>query len=553
MAAYLTSKVYLEESPEEIAVRALRQCTRERLLIELAVLNAAVVHKRVGAIQDFLLQHLMPGSREALRDWLAHPRRVFLARQQVVNAIRRVLQSQEPAAPEGKWQGLLSAILLCHSASDRLGSDLAQDTELAPGVPVGIGIELVQNTTFNTAPDVYRLFEMYSKLWSVQSVRMERVHLRRPPLELLREASGLDPDEFFALAMALYAAGVNWSKPGDPIAYNNLFDIYDERAIRAFLAVVAAPIERLSEDARVDTSDWDTLTIEVRPVLEASIAPVVLDPVFLLRRVTSGLYWIVHDYERRHGGAKARNRWSQAYGEMMELQIEDDLALLAPPIVSGGGKSYFTEDDFAKAYPGSKAERNKACDACIDLGASFLLAEIQSSQLGVRTRLKGLVASFEKDTERLVLKKAVQIDETARNLLEDEERLTGVARVARRRIVPVIIVGGGYPITPGSLSYISQRLEERELLADGRIDKLCVLTTDELDRLVAIHKRGPNAADVLRRWTSSGFAAMPFREFTEEDGELRRILDEAAAECERPSPTLKRATARLTIPKRAEE
>jgi hypothetical protein len=52
-------------------------------------------------------------------------------------------------------------------------------------------------------------------------------------------------------------------------------------------------------------------------------------------RVTRGLYWLVHDYEKFTHGETARNRWTQAYSEMIETRVEDQLRAMAPRLIGG--------------------------------------------------------------------------------------------------------------------------------------------------------------------------------------------------------------------------
>ena len=68
--------------------------------------------------------------------------------------------------------------------------------------------------------------------------------------------------------------------------------------------------------------------------------------------------------------------------------------------------------------------------------------------------------SFRADTERLVLKKARQLDVSARNLLTEPQLADSPVTDPARRIFPMIVCGGQYPINPVTVSYIEQIASE---------------------------------------------------------------------------------------------
>src|SRR5262249_51983324 len=146
--------------------------------------------------------------------------------------------------------------------------------------------------------------------------------------------------------------------------------------IGLFLELVAATPEQFSEDFRGRASRFDFLPFQRRPILRMPQGLLLLDEEYMWERITQGHYWDVHDHEKASGETE-RNRWPQAYGEMMEMMVEDLLERLAPPLLGGEGSTFYTEEDFATAYPG------KRCDAAIDFGLDLALFEVVSGQLSV--------------------------------------------------------------------------------------------------------------------------------------------------------------------------
>jgi hypothetical protein len=145
-------------------------------------------------------------------------------------------------------------------------------------------------------------------------------------------------------------------------------------------------------------SDWDFLAMQQTPVLRIGDGLLLMDDGFLVDRMTSGMYWVVHDYLKATEGETARIHWTQAWGDMVEALAEEDLRQLAP-VVLAGNPPYYTEQDLAAAYPG-----HKTADLVIDFGTGLAVFEVVSGQLSTSTRIDGLRESFFSDLEKLAFK-----------------------------------------------------------------------------------------------------------------------------------------------------
>lgn len=158
-------------------------------------------------------------------------------------------------------------------------------------------------------------------------------------------------------------------------------------------------------------------------------------------RVTDGLYWDVHDGLHAEDGDRARAAWTHGYAAMVEGFVASRFPTLAPAGLDGA--TYYSEDELKQAY-----SRSKVSDGVIDMGSVFLPVEIVSGRLTVESRVHGDVAAFRRDTEKIVLKKARQLDAASKALLRDEPALTGRSAVIGPRVQPVLVAGGGYPMEP---------------------------------------------------------------------------------------------------------
>lgn len=255
-------------------------------------------------------------------------------------------------------------------------------------------------------------------------------------------------------------------------------------------------------------SEFNLLALEKYPVLELTGGLLVVDERFLWRRCTTGLFHIV-DEALRHRDPKEAQNFRIAYGAMVEALVLDSIRPTAPPAL-GAGTNYYTEDDIEAAY--GTVPR---CDAVVDFGDTLLLVEVVSGQLSLPTRIGGDVTQFESDFERLIGDKCRQLDSAARLLIDNEEPLTGVmAGVRHPRILPVLVVGGGFPINPLSADHVTEQLVDMNYLQHPLVDHLAVLDPADVEQLEGLCEvEGLSPIQVLRAWTQSDIAGVPLRNF----------------------------------------
>jgi len=496
---------------------------RDEYLHQLAALNHAACHRDLAdAYRDRFLEQIPFPESQAIQAALAgavdgRPR-VFLARQTVLRAIRLVLVPPTPGrAADPAVAALLAdagpetaAILLAHLAADALAQEIRTIQPRLGMTSESLGMEMIANGLFNEQADVGDLLARYRLLWTDYGNRLTRAPARDTPLALLREATGLDLDDITALGFAYYA-GMLAQQPGQPVACDAFANIpMEAETIERFLSLFSTTATDLADALAECPQPWQMLPIQNRPLLRSGDNLLVLDERYLIERVTRGLYWLVHDHEKEFNGDLARQLWTQAYAEMTETRAEDQLRRMAPQLIgSSGGSTYFTEHDLLAAFP-----KAKNCDAGIDFGREVLLAEIVSGTVTVPTREQADVKSFRADTEKLVLKKARQLNTAGTNLLADPQPASSPIPGPARRIFPIIICGGQYPINPITVSYIDEQIKAERLFADGRIRHIGMLDFEELEACEALHQRDNiTILELLAAWQASEYRQASFRSY----------------------------------------
>ncbi len=508
------------ESVDAIAQSLSGAGSLRQRLTDLAVLGRLASHDEAltdvaREYSEFLQPDVAERLRNALRGSSDDPKRWLLSRQGVLVAVGRVLTSLEDTEPAIE-PTLVGAIMLVHAVGSQLytPSENEEQSLTLAGMPVGLSMDIIQNELFHRAEEPLSLINRTFQIWTRYADRLTKVTLRMPPVELLRDATGLDILDWLSFGFGLWTQRQQW-KPGEPMWVNpGWFSQADPLKRDAFLDRVASDPEKLASGGDLGPP-WGFLGLQRTPVVSHAGDYLVLDETFLLERVTSGIYWDVHDAEKVVG-ERARLLWTQAFGEMLELYVLDILERLAPPLL-GDGTNLYREDDFRRASNG------KVCDAGIDFGTDFCAVEVVSGQVQVRTRIMGELDGFESDTNRLVVKKARQLHETTQFLLSEIHHLTGPRGINRTRILPVIVNVGSYPVNPVSMVYVDQRLKDEGLLQDPRLGRLCIIDVSELELLEGLGENGgPSMHTALSAWKESDLANMSLRNFLLSGYDARR-------------------------------
>ena len=98
--------------------------------------------------------------------------------------------------------------------------------------------------------------------------------------------------------------------------------------------------------------------------------------------------------------------------------------------------------------------------------------------------------------------------------LEDEEPLTGIAERGHVPVlVPVLVVGGGFPVNPLSFQYIRERLQDEGFFDDARISGLCLLDLEDVDEIEGLHEHGFDVARLLQEWQASELPDVPLNNY----------------------------------------
>ena len=540
---YLTSADYfgpliaagLPADPASLIDNLLLVHPREVYLSVLTALNHAAHHPELAeAYRARFLARLTPAMAahvSQVMDGKADGnKRALLARQPVLRAMRTVLTFQRPegASPPESMRGLvpgmdpeLSGMLLVHLTATQQQSLRAAGEPMFGGLPESLAMEMVANGLFHSGeqPDV--LLARTRMLWETygSKINLGRLKVRARPLDLLREATGLDLDDIVALTLA-YHGHIRAHQPDLSPAVNAFAGIAVSRVtVETYLASFASTAAELAGKLAASPGSWQMLPIQERPLLRVGEALLVLDEQYLIERATQGLYWFVHEYERdldiSSGGDGKRGwtRWNNAYASMVERRVEDQLRRMTPTLL-GSSSAFFTEENLQAAFPGKKN-----ADAGIDYGDLVLLAEVVATHVSLSARENANVIAYGKDIDKFFVKKARQLDETAASLLHDPQPAGSPLSMPAQRILPVAVRGGQFPVNPVTRVHIDAAIKAARLLnyrrADLPVFPFAPVDLGELEMCETLHEtRGRSLPDLIRQWQASDdYARSSLRNF----------------------------------------
>ncbi len=429
-----------------------------------------------------------------------------VARQQVLAATRELLRRPLVDGVEREQPTLATSILLAHAAGSFFDIASRGIGKMLCGYPAHLLLELARNATLYEQDDPGAMIARTWTLWREYEPSEKKLReLGAKPKELLREATGMELEGLMAMGFAAFGHLSNIA-PGAPILMSpDYFAKAAETAEQeeAVLRTLTSTPDELREALEGRTGQYDFLAFQSKPILRTEDGFLVLDGRYLLDKFTSrGLYWIVHDYLKFElGDENRRARWNEAHAQMVEKMVEEQLRSVAPGLPGSPDRAFYGEEELAEAYAGK--DGSKVCDAAVDYGDRFLLFEVVDRQLTHGTRVEGNTSSFERDTRLGVVDKCRQLDATGKALLKNPQALTKSPPVSGMKVVPVLIVAGGYPNDPLSRSYADEMVKKKGLLQEDRIEKLGIVNLAEVEMLEALAETRHDLAGVITDWKNS--------------------------------------------------
>jgi hypothetical protein len=361
----------------------------------------------------------------------------------------------------------------------------------------------VRSLFFNSTEAPVRLLTRYYDLWLLrpnsEANRASPNHVDIPAA--FRRATGLGLEDYLAGGFAFLAHfmrfrearefgrtkyQVSWDELrvelGQPGVSDNLL-----RQVSWSIEEFRAAFEPMPTEPRVMGASL--LPFWKHPVLRLSSGEMVpLSQRLLFERLSSGVFWIVHDYLKKAEGDDARAKFTRFVGELFQQQVHE---ILRDMIGDSPHVSKRLFDDFEYGEP-----RVRGSDATVVYQDAVIFVEASVARLRyVPTVLEADLDSLAEDVDKCVLAKARQLDRVVRDFRAGKFSLGNVnPRVVP--VIPVLVLIEPFPHFVLTIRDIERRLQERGYLQDT--ERLHILDAEELLMLNALVAGGHSLRDILR-------------------------------------------------------
>jgi hypothetical protein len=407
--------------------------------------------------------------------------------------------------PEARPRPLPGLIM---ATQEVLGSSVDEEEKVFTGDPhSALFRQVVASHDFGDAEDVATTIAHHHQRW----VRLAGDHdSEAGAMDLyaaFREATGVDKDDFTAVALAIWAHCETHASYPIPAVAVDSFNISRNVVDRALGLIARTADEFRTLILNIPPefrTEWSFDILRQYPLLRLDNGDIlVLSKGLLIERaygwlpifdLTTGL-----KVARRKKDADRAENWLR---HLCEVDALAGLANLA------GRSRFYGEDAIQRAF-GTVVQN---ADAAIEYADAWVVLEIGTHQLTRATLVAGSPDALESDLKFGIDQKAVQLDATIGELISDESRLTGQPPLGRRRYVPVLVLTEGFPVNPMTTTAIRERLRAAGLFAEPRIGPLHIVDQEELDMAEAIAEDGgPSLLQLLEDHERSSLADSGFK------------------------------------------
>ncbi len=485
----------------------LRESGLRSLMATLSDLNQLLHNDGVATpeLQARFRKDLRPERQVRLATLRNADQRILYFPQQILLLMKLALlhapNRDDPRSDE-VWRDVVVDLLL--QVSDLLPSPMASPDD-APSEDDMLRFH-IQTFVFNHTEQyrylIPRAWIMYTELPAEPDLRDDSSFMDVPTI--FQRATGLELHEYIAFGFALLAGFVGRSlvrnryngqhRAINPQLYFDLPRLgtrgqqmlaslsADHRAMRAAVVARAPDTQRFASDflsfmATPLYQIQDNLTVPVHlPFLEA--------------RFTSGIYWTLVD----HLEHRERLRFMRFFGKLFERYVRN-LIQRAIPDTHGLTRRVFPEFPYS-----APAGEQRTSDVVIVYEHTALFVEVTAGRLRLEdTLLAADLTAFDHDLQRIVLRKARQLNRCIRDFRENRFTFDGQTARDLRHIQPVIVTPESLPEGRIFWNHVRGRLAAEHLLEDPLIDPLQLLDIEELEMLEPVIASGRSFLTILQR------------------------------------------------------
>jgi hypothetical protein len=351
-------------------------------------------------------------------------------------------------------------------------------------------------------------YELYSVLWerlgSARAAETDRAFL---------SMTGISIEDYFTIGTAVMARLITHGQHDDgfpgvkPEFYFSKTRV-EEAVWQAFFRSVSRNLEDLRtellhEQQRYGATTYGSLTFERFPLVE--IEPGIYLPTSvssLQRRITEGIFHILADAAEAEG--RDRRYYTSPLGDVFQRLVEDTVR-------RGVASASPTTPIVADVLYGGRRKRRRSSDVIIAEERNPVFVEVVSGPLQAATTTRGDLTCFRADLERLVVRKAGQLDRNIRDFLDGELVIDGVDPAIVSHAWPVILMSHAFPHAETIMEEVSRAVAAQGFLHHPRAGDLAIVSAEDLFFCEGHMQQGTPLLSLLRSWKSGSGANLAFK------------------------------------------
>ena len=466
-----------------------------QLNVSLVLANERYSRAAQGKFIDYLAAD-SPELRRRLHICLQRGQ-IAIFEQQLYHLSRLALLHGDLRPPDGFAQGRVADLFLfvLFGVTDLFDNDLGS----GPIKETMLRFELRQTAMGH---DEERLIQ-----WSFYYELFDRIWPDLPKApdadEAFKRYTQLTINEYLALGFA-FSAGFQQERNEWPLAHfvpNEWFRslTLPESSWRSFLDVAAAPVESLreqllAEEAELGSTTFQSLAIEKQPIIEGPNAQLYMANFAALeRRATHGIFHILGEGAESEG--LDRETFTSPFGAAFQKWAEDSVDRME------GGRQEPTI--FADERYGSKRQPRDTPDVVLRYERQIVAMEVVAGALQIKTSTHGDLATFARDLEKLVYKKADQLTKRIADIKDEATAEIGLTAEGVTRFWPVIVTAASFPVRSEIMKKIRRELKDRDLLQGRDIGPISIVSAEDLAGLEAyVETSHESILKVISGWKS---------------------------------------------------
>jgi hypothetical protein len=284
-----------------------------------------------------------------------------------------------------------------------------------------------------------------------------------------------------------------------------------------FLSLSVEEVSSLIDTQTNREKVYDFLDFQSHPFIRISNLGVI--PVsfyFVIERITAGIYWVILDHLSQTGQEVKKQKFMRYNGYIFERVIADIASELFTRL-NDDTKAIFKDEIYIR--DGTEV---KTSDVMIVTDKIIILFEATAARISAkRTIVDGQENAFFDDCEKIIFKKAKELDRCIEDLRNGIVTIDGKRIDGNKQIYPLIVAIEGFPQFPIVNEFLYRELDKMDVFDQNRIAPLGILSADDLTTIARY--RDFDFLDVVKDWQSSKyFPGITLEDFLANSNKLKR-------------------------------